>query len=99
MLQSLQRLQPRVLLATSSFWAPGIPGAHTVSMCPKLFLKFYARDFSLDNVPYVGRPIEVEHNQIETLTENNQLCTMQEIDDMLKYPAQGLKIICITWLD
>ena len=98
-LQSLQRLQPRVFPASSSFWAPGIPGAHTVSMCPKWFVKFYAGDFSLDDVPYVRRPVEVEHDQIETLTENNQLCTMQEIDDILKYPAQGLKIVCITWLD
>ena len=42
----------------------------------------------------MGRP--VEHDQIETLTENNQHYTMQEIDDILKYLAYGLKIICIN---
>ena len=33
----------------------------------------------------MGRP--VEHDQIETLTENNQHYTLQEIDDILKYLA------------
>ena len=53
-------------------------------MCPKWFLKFYAGDFSLDDVPHSGRTVEVDRDQIETLTENNQLYTMQEIDDILE---------------
>lgn len=39
---------------------------------------------SLDDVPHSGRTVEVDRDQIETLTENNQLYTMQEIDDILK---------------
>ena len=49
------------------FSAPGIPGANTVSMCPKWFVKFYAGDFSLDNAPWSGRPVEIDSDQIETL--------------------------------
>ena len=38
----------------------------------------------LDDVPRSGRPVEVDSNQIETLSENNQRYTMQEIADILK---------------
>ena len=57
MLQSLQRLQPRVLPASDSFLSfrhLQSPYCFTVSMCPKRFVKFYAGYFSLDDVPYVG---------------------------------------------
>ena len=65
------------------FWGPGIPRAHTVSMCPKWLVKFYAGDFSLDDAPHSSRPVEVDCDQIETLTENNQHYTRQAIDDIL----------------
>ena len=54
----------------------------------KWFEKFRARDFSLDEAPRSGRPAEVDSDQIETLTENNQHCTMQETATYLEYPGQ-----------
>ena len=47
-------------------------GAMADQTCQKWFLKFHAGDFSLDNVPQSGRPVEVDSDQIETLIENNQ---------------------------
>ena len=37
-------------------------GAMTGQMCQKWFVKFHARDFSLDNAPWLGRSIEVDCN-------------------------------------
>ena len=58
--------------------------AVTDQTCQKWFVQFRAGDFSLDNAPGSGRPIEVDSNQIETLIENNQHYTTWEIADMLK---------------
>ena len=46
--------------------------AVTGSLCGKWFVKFHAGDFSLDDAPQSGRPVTVDGDQIETLTENNQ---------------------------
>ena len=46
----------------------------TKQTCQKWFVKFHAGNFSLDNAPWSGRPVEVDDNEIETLAENNQ-CT------------------------
>ena len=46
-------------------------GAVTHQMCQKWFAKFHAGDFSLDNAPQLGRPVEVDSNQIETIIENS----------------------------
>ena len=35
-------------------------------------MKFPATDFSLCNAPQLGRPFEVDSDQIKTLIENNQ---------------------------
>ena len=51
-------------------------GDVTNQMCQKLFVKFGAGDFSLENAPWSGRAVEVDSNQIETLIENNQCYTM-----------------------
>ena len=59
-------------------------GAVTDQMCQKWFAKFCAGDFSLDNGPWLGKPIEVDSDQMETLTENNQHYTLQEITNILK---------------
>ena len=48
------------------------------------------------DTPWSGRPIEVDRDQIETLIENNQCYTTQEIANILKYPNQELKIICTS---
>ena len=53
-------------------------------MCQKWFEKFRAGDFLLDDAPHLGRPVEVGSDQIETLIENNQHYTMQEIVEILK---------------
>ena len=41
--------------------------------CQKWFAKLHARDFSLDDAPPWGRPLQVDSNKIKTLTESNQL--------------------------
>ena len=56
----------------------------TDRMCQKWFAKFRAGDFSLDDAPQSGRPVEVVSKQIKTLTENNQCYTTREIADILK---------------
>ena len=57
-------------------------GAVTDQVCQKWFAKFHAGDFSLDNAPRLGRP--VDSDQIETLIENNQHYTTWEIANILK---------------
>ena len=47
-------------------------------------MKFHARNDSLGDAPWSGRPVEVDSNQMETLIENNQFYTMKEIVDILK---------------
>ena len=47
-------------------------GAVTDWMCQKWFAKFLARDSSLDDAPQLGRQVEVDSDQTETLIENNQ---------------------------
>ena len=54
----------------------------------KWLARFRAADFSLDNAPRSGRPVEVDSNKIQTLIENNQCYTMQEIANISKYPNQ-----------
>ena len=58
--------------------------AVTDGMCQKWFAKFRAGDFSLDDAPWSGRPVEVDSDQIETLIENNQCHSTQETADTLK---------------
>ena len=53
-------------------------------MCQKWFSTFCARDFSLDNAPWSGRPVEGDSDQTETLIENNQCYTMWETANILK---------------
>ena len=46
-------------------------GAVTDRMCQKWFVKLRAGDFSLDDAPQSGRPVEVDGNQMETLRTIN----------------------------
>ena len=50
-------------------------GAVTDWLCQKWFVEFSAGDFSLEDTPWLGWPVEVDSNQIETLIENNQCYT------------------------
>ena len=66
-------------------------GAVTDRTCQKWFAKFCAGDFSLDDAPWSGRPVEVDSNQIETLIENNQRYTTQEIANILKISKSSIE--------
>ena len=66
-------------------------GAVTDRTCQKWFAKFRAGDFSLDDAPRLGRPVEVHSHQIETLIENNQCYTTREIADILKIPKSNVE--------
>ena len=65
--------------------------AITDPTCQKWFAEFHAGDFSLDDVPQLGRPIEIDNNQIEILIENNQCYTMQEITNILKISKSSVE--------
>ena len=60
-------------------------------MCQKWFAKFRTRDFSLDDAPWSGRPVEADSDQIETLTENNQRYTTREIANILKISKSSVE--------
>ena len=60
--------------------------------CQMWFMKFHAGDFSLEDAPQSGRPVEVDGNQIETLSENKQCYTMWEIADILKI-SKSIKLL------
>ena len=47
-------------------------------------MKFRAEDFSLDDAPWSGGPVEIGSNQIKTLTKNNQHYPTWETADILK---------------
>ena len=66
-------------------------GAVTDRMCHKWFVKFRAGDFSLEDAPWSGRPVEVNSDQTEILIENNQHYTTQEIGNTLKISKSSIK--------
>ena len=50
----------------------------------KVVSKSHAGDFSLNDAPQSGGPVEVESSQNETLIENNQCYIVREIANILK---------------
>ena len=50
----------------------------------KWFVKFRAGHFWLDDALWSGRPVEVDSDQMETLIEDNEYYTVQELADILK---------------
>ena len=58
--------------------------AVTDRTCQKCFVKFRAGDFLLDHAPLLGRPVEVDSDQIEMIIDNNQCYTTWEIANILK---------------
>ena len=54
-------------------------------------MKSHAGDFSLDGTPWLCRPVKVDSDQIETITENNQCYTTREIADILKIPKSNVE--------
>ena len=65
--------------------------AVTDGTCQKWFAKFRPGDFSLANAPRSGRPVEVDSDQIETLTENSQCYTTWEIANILKISKSSIE--------
>ena len=59
-------------------------GAVNNQTCQKWFAKFCAGNFWLGDAPQLGRPVEVNSNQIETLIENDQHYATWEIADIFK---------------
>ena len=59
--------------------------------CQKWFAKLCAGDFSLDDAPSSGKPVEVDSDQIETLIENNQCYTTWNIADILKISKSSIE--------
>ena len=59
-------------------------GEMTDQTCQKWFVKFHAGDLSLDDTPCLGRPVEADSNQIETLIVKNRFYAISEIADILK---------------
>ena len=66
-------------------------GAVTDRTCQKWFAMFRAGDFSLDDAPRSGKPVEVDRDQIETLSEKNQHYTTQEIVGILKISKSSIE--------
>ena len=66
-------------------------GAVTDRKCQRWFAKFRAGDFSLDDAPRSGRPVEVDSDQIETLIKNNQYYTTQETANILKISKSSVE--------
>ena len=46
----------------------------------------------LDDAPLLGKPVEIDSDQMETLIENNECATMWEMADMLKI-SKSIKIL------
>ena len=67
-------------------------GAVTDQKCQKWFLKLRAGDFLQDAAPWLGRPVEVDRDQIETLIENSLHYTMQETADVVKI-SKSIKLL------
>ena len=45
----------------------------------------------MDDAPLLGRPVEVDSDQIEAITENNQLCITRERADILKISKSSVE--------
>ena len=67
-------------------------GAVTDGTCQEWFVRVCAGDFSLDNAPWPGGPVEDDNHQIETLIENNQHYTTQELADIHKI-SKSIKLL------
>ena len=61
-------------------------------MCQKWFAKFCVGDFLRNDTLWSGRPVEVDSNEIQTLTENNRCSTTQEIANILKI-SKSIKLL------
>jgi len=56
----------------------------------KWFEKFCPGDFSLNDNPWWGTPVEDESDQVKTLIEKNQHCTIWEIANILEISTSSM---------
>ena len=54
-------------------------------------VKFCVGDYSLDDAPLSGRPVEVDSDQVKILIENNPQYTMREIANILKISKSSVE--------
>ena len=66
-------------------------GLWLIESCQKWFVKLRAGDFFLDDTPRLGKPVEVDSDQIETLIENNQHSTTWETANTLKISKSSVE--------
>ena len=66
-------------------------GVMTCWTCQKRFAKFPLDDLSLDNDSQLGRPFEIDGNQIERLIENSKCYTMKQVTDLPKISKPSIK--------
>ena len=95
MLYYLNKYKNEAEMQKEKIYAVYWEGAVTDLTCQKWSAKLCAGDFSLNDVPWLGRPVEVDSNQTETLIENNQhypITLMQEIADILKISKSSIEI-------
>ena len=79
-------------------------GAVTDQVCQKWFAKFPARGFLLDGAPWLGRPVEVDSEQIETLAESSQHYTACEVANTLRTSTSSTEselhqLACVHYFD
>ena len=67
-------------------------GVVTDGTCQRWLSQFRAGDFSLDDAPWWGRPVEVDSDQIETLIVITHHYTTWEIADILKI-SKSIKLM------
>ena len=66
-------------------------GAVTDQMCKKWFAKFHPGDLSLDNATWLGKPVEIDRVQTETLAEKNQHYATRETANILKISKSSVE--------
>ena len=76
----------------------------TDQVCQKWFAKFPARGFLLDGAPWLGRPVEVDSEQIETLAESSQHYTACEVANTLRTSTSSTEselhqLACVHYFD
>lgn len=59
--------------------------------CQKWFAKFRSGDFSLEDTSRVGRPVEIDTDEIKTLIRSNQRYTTREIADIVNVSKSSVK--------
>ena len=67
-------------------------------------IQLYTEDFSLDGAPWFSRPVDVDSDQTETLTENDQRYTMWEVANILKISKSNIEnhlhqLACVKYFD